>query len=1212
MQGTVSTTGFILALGAALVAVTGAEFESVRRFAVTPSGRGQPGLTLLSPESTGFAFTNTLTGDASLTNTVAHNGSGLALGDVDADGWVDIYLCNLEGPNRLFRNLGNWRFEELPLGEVACEGQFSTGVVLTDVDGDGDLDLLVNGIAAGTRLFLNDGKARWTEKKDAGLSRTASPTSLALADIDGDGDLDLYCPHYIDAMTLSDPTTKFALARQGNQWEVSKINGESGRSARWRGRFEVLPDGRVRELPEVHGLYRNEGGGRFTAIEQVSGTYQDEAGNPIPAPRDWGLAAMFRDINGDGAPDLYVCNDNVSPDRIWINTGKGEFRALAAAKIRHTSRSSMGVDFADLNRDGRDDFIVVDMLARDPARRKTQLVRDRPDPLDGERPNERPQFNRNMLFFGQPGGRFSERALFAGVAATDWTWCPLFVDVDLDGYEDLLLTNGFEHDVMDQDSQNDLAAGRRKFSEFQLKRSAQFRPSWRTPNAAFHNRGDGTFEAADHWGFNQTGLAYGAALGDLDNDGDLDVVVNNLNAAAGLYRNDAPGGRVAVRLRGRAPNTQGVGARVILSGGAVVQSQEMIAGGRYMSGDEVVRVFAANIADSKPLQLDVRWRSGALTTITNVSPNHRYEITEPAGAASVPREAAPKRPALFEDVSVLLAHRHVDQPSDELVRQPLLPRRLSRLGPGVAWYDLDGDGWEDLTVAGGLGGNLALFHNEKGEGFGKHAGAIAPEDQGSVVGWSDGQGNRRLLVALSNLENPARTNSAVEVYSPANWKEPVRLPTGVASPGPMTLADVDGDGDLDVFVGGRFRPGRYPEAVSSAIWRNDGGVLVPDIARSEVFKSLGLVCGATFADLDGDGRPDLALAMEWGPVRIFLNRGASFQEQTEVWGLGQLTGFWTGITTGDFDGDGRPDLAVGNRGRNSLHELVQPARLAMFHGDWNGDGGVQLMEAWAAGTNWFPVQDRGWLDRGFPRLHELFPTHAAFGRATVRDIPGIAAVAPLKAARLDSVVLLNRGGKFEAVPLPMEAQLAPAFSLNVGDANGDGVEDLFVSQNFFGSLWDLSRDDDGQGLWLVGRGDGRFAALDAETSGVTLPGEQRGAALGDFNHDGRVDLAVTQNNSETKLYVNRGATRGLRGTLVGSTPNPDAIGAQMRVVYPGDRRGPLRSIQAGSGYWSQDAATQVLGLSQPPVALWVRWPDGREQTVPLKEGQWNLRIVFQQ
>jgi hypothetical protein len=805
----------------------------------------------------------------------------------------------------------------------------------------------------------------------------------------------------------------------------------------------------------------------------------------------------------------------------------------------------------------------------------------------------------------------------AGVAATDWTWTPLFLDVDLDGYEDLLVTNGFEFDVMDQDSQDEIQNSRRRFTEAQLHRSMQFRPHWRTRNAAFRNRGDGTFEPAGRrWGFDDEGVSYGMALGDLDNDGDLDLVVNNLNEEAGLYRNDASGARIAVRLKGLPPNTHGIGARIQLMGGVMTQAQEMICGGRYLSGDQAVRVFAADPDTQAPMRLEVHWRNGAQNTIGTVLANHIYEISQPASIGR--REVASPAPvpvSWFEDVSSLIGHTHTEDAFDDWARQPLLPRRLSRLGPGISWADLDEDGWEDLIVAAGKGGRLAVYRNDQGRSFQKLDGTpVASGDQGAVVVLPDGQGSRSVLVATSNYELAPEAESEIAVYSPTNFAAPQRLPAGLASLGPLATADVDGDGDLDLFVGGRFRPGRYPELISSAIWLNEKGKLVASGPLSEPFRSMGMVSGATFADLDGDGRPDLALAMEWGPVRVFRNQGGHFEEVTAQWGFGDRPGWWTSVVAGDFDGDGRMDLACGNWGRNTAYELYQSASLRLFYGDWIGNGTVQMIESWRSGTNWFPVHDRTWLTRGLPQLAIQFPTHQAFGLATIRDLlgPAYGNAAVLEATELSSMVFLNQGNRFKAVPLPREAQLAPIFSVNVSDVDGDGIEDLFCSQNFFGTASDISRDDAGRGLWLRGIGRGMFTSLDASVTGIKVMGEQRGAALVDFNHDGRVDLAVSQNNAPTKLYVNRNAKPGLRVVLHGPRSNPDAVGAQIRVLYSAERRGPCRAIQGGCGYWSQDGAAQVVGLQESPVALWIRWPGGKEQSVPISHGESTLNVVFEQ
>ncbi len=1188
---------------------------------LTTQTGGRVGFRAMSPKEIGLVFTNAMTGDLYLTNAVAHNGAGVAIGDVDGDGWADVYLCNLEGPNRLFKNLGQWRFEARDIPEIACSDQRSTGAALVDVDGDRDLDLLVNGIGVGTRLFLNDGRGGFSEKRESGLSATASATSMALADIDGDGDLDLYCTHFIDVMRLADPTTRFALTRKGDGWEVSKINGESTRSPKWKGRFEALPDGKVRELPEIHGLYLNEGQGRFRPIENEPGTFSDAQGKPIPPYRDWGLAVMFRDIDGDGKPDLYVCNDNTSPDRVWINQGRGRFRELDPLKLRHTSRSAMGVDFADVNRDGRDDFFVVDMLAREHRFRMTQLVRDRPTPAESEDPMGRPQFNRNTLFLGRPGGYFTEVAWMAGLAASDWTWTTLFIDVDLDGYEDLLMTNGFEFDVMDQDSHSEIKDSGRRLTENQLKRSMQMHPRWRTRNAAFRNLGGARFEPADStWGFDLEGISYGMAAGDLDNDGDLDLVLNNLNAPAALYQNTGSGSRVAVRLRGRAPNTQGIGARISLESSRLTQSQEMIAGGRYLSADEALRVFAFDARADAGARLRVRWRSGRETVLEAVEGDRLYEVVEPPGE-NVPADGNPSptsssKPSLplFDDLTEVLNHRHADEDFDDWARQPTLPRRLSRLGPGVAWYDFDGDGWEDLLVAGGRGGSLGILRNLQGKSWAVLTNLpVAVADQGAVLGWPDGTGGRRVLVSVSNTELPPGSVSRIEIHAPGSGSvpPPESLPAGTHAVGALVTVDVDGDGDLDVWAGGRSRPSRYPESVPSQWWLNEQGKLVPDARRSAAFAAIGMATGACAVDLDRDGDADLAVATEWGPVRIFLNEAGAFRDATGAWGLADKPGLWSGLATGDFNGDGLPDLVCGNWGRNSQYELYQPVDLRLFHGDWAGDGVVQILEAWRSGTDWYPVHDRAWLSQGIPKVASEFKSHAEFSRATIPAIlklQGVATASWVGASELSSMVFLNRGGRFEALPLPAEAQWAPMFSVSVGDLDGDGHQDLLCSQNFFGTASDLTREDGGFGLVLRGRGDGRFEALDPEVSGIRVVGEQRGSALCDLDHDGRLDAVITQNHGPTRLFRNRTAVPGLRVVLHGGAGNPDGVGAELRLEEEQGRLGPLQTVGSGSGYWSQDAAVRVLSSTNKAVALRVRWPNRAEQRLPLTPSQKTVEV----
>lgn len=1209
---------------------------------VTLPTAGRTGFTEMPPALCGIGFTNLLAADRYLTNQILLNGSGVAAGDVDGDGWCDLYFCGLDGPNALYRNLSGWRFEEVtPAAGVACADQASTGAALADLDGDGDLDLLVNGLGRGTRLFVNDGRGRFTERTaTAGLRGGTGAHSLALADIDGDSDLDLYVVNYRTTTFRDEPTKRYRVATANQRFELLAVDGRPVTEPDLVGRFSVDRVQGVLENGEPDVLYLNDGHGQFTPVPWTDGRFLDEDVRPMSVPHDWGLSAQFHDLDADGDPDLYVCNDFQSPDRLWLNDGRGGFRALPRLAVRQTSIFSMGVDAADVDRDGHVDLFVADMFSREHARRQVQLMERRPDGAAADGVESRPQYSRNTLLWNRGDTTFAEIAQFGGVEASDWTWSPVFLDVDLDGFEDLLTVNGHIRDAQNIDIARQIDARIRQqkpswAEELRLRRL--FQPLL-TPNFAFRNRGDLTFEETGAaWGFNSRKVSQGLALADLDNDGDLDGVVNCLNEAPLLCRNDTCAPRIAVRLRGAGANTRGIGAVVgVRQPGLPPQSQEILSGGRYLSCDDALRVFAAAAPD-RPVELSVRWRSGARTVIPDALPNQLYELDEPPASPrtpAVPKAGTAAAPTRFEDVSARLGHVHHDEPFNDFERQPLLPHQLSGLGPGLAWFDLDGDGHEDLVVGSGRGGRPGVFRSDGRGGFtAVHTPAFdAPvtRDQNAVLGWHPRPGQTGLLAGSANYEDGGTNGPVVRLYDPAAGTVDDGLPGQPGSTGPLALADVDGDGDLDLFVGGRVIAGRCPEPASSLIFRNDGGRFQLDAGASRPFTKVGLVSGASFSDLDADGWPDLVLACQWGPVRLFRNHRGNLTpwDPPLAWAtngtalaspppaglrpsmLSELTGWWNSVTTGDFDGDGRPDLVAGNWGRNTKYQSHLAAPLHTYHADLNEDGWTELIEAYddpRLGKR-VPLRDWGTLARSVPALLRRYDSYTAFSAASVTELLGetLPAVNDLPVVTLDSVLLLNRTNHFEVRPLPREAQFSPVFGLAVADLDGDGCEDVFATQNCFGVAPLTSRYDAGLGVWLKGDGRGGFTAVPAHESGLRVPGEGRGVAAGDFDEDGRVDLAVGQHRGATLLFRNRAAAPGLRVRLAGPPENPTAVGAVVRVVYGDGTSGPAREWQAGGGHGSQDAATAVLGLAGPPVRVWVRWPGGTETTAPVASGATSI------
>lgn len=1099
--------------------------------ALSVPAEGRAGFTRLEASALGIGVTNRLSSSLSAQNQILLNGSGVAAGDVDGDGLCDLYFCTLTEGNHLYRNLGQWKFADMTtLAGVACEGQFSSGTCLVDLDGDEDLDLLVNSIGGGTRLFLNDGRGKFIEKTDAGFLRRGGSHSIAVADVDGDGDLDVYVTNYRTTTVRDNPI----------RVRLRQVNGRLVVPPPHEDRFLVhvtAPGkGSLIELGEADVLYRNEGNGTFTPIDwSGGGFFLDESAQPFgKPPLDWGLSALFSDLNGDGLPDLYVCNDFSSPDRLWFGNQQHQLQAAPSRALRHTSWASMSVDVADLDHDGYPELFVSDMLSASLNRRQTQKGNSSPAVQPEDEAWDRPQYLRNMLFWNQGDGTFREMAPFAGVEASEWTWGAAFLDVDLDGYDDLLLATGHGADMQDFDAAERIAQLRMKEPQLSAVVLMTNYPALNPPNVAFRNRGNLTFEpAGSTWGFNRPGITHGVILADLDNDGDLDVVTSDLNQSPGLYRNESNAPRIAVRLKsnGKQKNTHGIGARIRLLTGKSAQQKEVVAGGRYLSSDEPTRCFAANWAEGETAELEVRWPGGEISRINSLQRNQLYVVDGSASRPAInPAQLATPSKDWFEALSPNPFPVAPEAPSEEAVLQPLLPFPLSPRGTGCLVFDVDQDGFPDLVLGAARGKKPSFWLNHSGRSFEcLPASASMPElsgDVSSMTGFVISPEETCVLMAVARDENNETAGSAIMEFrirrrelSGTTWTDPIPMTIST-----LVMSDVDGDGDLDVFVAGRCVPRRYPDPAPAQWFRNESGRFIAERFGLNT-TSLGLMTGAVVADLTRDGRPDLVVATEWGTLKFFVNSAQGFVDRTEASGLSNATGLWTCMIAVDLDHDGVPELVVGNQGRNQMWNRFLDNPLRLYYGDFNQSGSwATLLAVRPPGFDrYFPLNDLNTLKRQVPRLGQLFASHSEFAQVTIDKLFEMAQVAEhhVEANHFEHGVFRLKGQHFEFVPLPMMSQLSVVNAMGTGDFNGDGHPDLILAQNGPAFGPDMVRQDAGSAMILIGDGHGGLTALRSQATGLHLIGSQTSVATADWDRDGRSDLVIGEVGRPPRVFLNR-------------------------------------------------------------------------------------------
>ncbi len=1128
-----------MALVAAGAACTGAPRPADDPTAALPASDGQQ-FTRLAAQVTGVRFANRLTESREVnvfTYRNFYNGGGVAIGDVSGDSLPELILSSNSEGSRLYLNLGGFRFRDITEASgITRGGPWTTGVVLADVDGDGRLDLYeshagqIEPAQRKNRLWLNqgvgaDGVPTFTERAEQfGIADDGYTTQSAFFDADRDGDLDLFVLN-----NSPQPASSFGVRNLRNE----------------------------RSLYGGHRLYRNDGA-RFTDISEAARIHGPEAA--------FGLGVGVSDLNRDGWPDLYVANDFFERDYVYLNDGNGGFTDVAETAMPAMSYFSMGMDIADVDNDGWPEVYTTDMLPETEARLKTVASYESYDVYRAKvRNGYHHQSMRNMLQRNNGDGTFSDVGRLMGVAATDWSWSALFADFDLDGAKDLFVTNGLARDVTSQDyvaflanneTMRDASSGRKV--DFMALITAM--SSTPIPNYAFRNVGGFRFASvAREWGLDTPSFSNGAAYGDLDGDGALDLVVNNTNADVFIYRNNArqvnPDRRfVQVRLAGDGKNRFGVGARVELFAGDTVQVQELYPARGFQSSVDYALTFGVGSRAAYD-SLVVTWPSGTRTVHAGGATNARVrvslaaEATAAASGAVVPspsvlRAAGPTSLLRIDGDSMRVPFRHVENDYVDFDRERLLPRMVSTDGPALATGDVNGDGLDDVFFGGAKEQSGQLLLQQSDGRFARSdsttfAADAVSEDVGALFFDADRDGDHDLYVVSGGNEfsegAPALQDRLYLNDGRGRFtKATSALPPETSAGSRVTAADVDADGDLDLFVGGRLIPGNYGAAPRSHLLRNDGRGRFTDVtdAFAPGLATVGMVTDAAWTDTNGDGRVDLVVVGDWMPITIYRNTGRGRLERATGLGLDRSEGWWNRILVDDVTGDGRADFVVGNLGCNGLLQATDSTPARLFVADFDRNGFVeQIVTTHHEGKD-YPLILRDDLLKAIPPLKAKYLNYKNYAGQSVTDVFPAADLerAVRREARscATSLVRSRPDGRYAIEPLPIEAQLAPMIGLASADFDGNGTVDLLLGGNFDAFPTQVGRMHASFGALLRNDGQGRFAARRPNEGGVRLEGEVRD--IQPLRTRAGVAWLVARNNDRALLL-----TRAPRRVAQGST-----------------------------------------------------------------------------
>ncbi len=1070
--------------------------------------------TLLSPTETGVKFKNIIKETEEFNvfeYGYLYNGGGVAVGDLNNDGLPDIYFTGNMVGSRLYINEGDWHFKEIAEeAGVFAEGLWNTGVTMADVNADGLLDIYVCRSAAKDSnkrknlLFINNGDLTFTEKAAIyGVADSGYSTQASFFDYDKDGDLDLY--------VLNHSTQEYA--------------GFGQITASLKKRKNTAYSDK---------LYKNENG-KFKDVSDEAGLISNVLG--------FGLGIAISDINNDNWPDIYVSNDYNEQDYLYINNQDGTFSESLEQFMGHTPLFSMGSDIADINNDGYTDMMTLDMLPEGNYRQKMVSGSDNYDKYSLlVKSGFYNQTMRNMMQLNNQGQSFSEIGQFSGVSNTDWSWTSLFADFDNDGHKDLFITNGYKRDYTNMDFMN--YAVQEKLNENKTgQRTAVLElldniPSTVEENYTYQNNGDLTFNKVNsEWGLDQKSLSNGAAYADLDNDGDLDLVVNNIDEEAFIYRNNSETltnhNFLKIILKGEGGNTFGIGSKVKLTLTNKVLLQEMMPTRGYQSSVDYNLVFGLG-ETTEIKELKVTWPNSKVQILQNIRSGQTLTLNQKDAIANDKVKEAPS-PTYFVDVSLdsVIPYIHSENNYTDFKREQLLPHKLSTQGPKIAKADINNDGLEDIFIGGAKGSAGKLFMQTKSGNFIPTNKALFDndkimEDIGALFFDADNDGDADLYVVSGGNEyevnSPELQDRLYFNDGRGNFeRHKGAVPTMLTSGSCVNSSDFDQDGDIDLFVGGRLIPGQYPTTPRSYILENDGKGNFKDVTKviNPSLEYLGMVTDALWSDFNGDDRADLIVVGEWMGIRIFKNSDGKLIETSENSGVQNSEGWWNKIVSGDFDADGDLDYVLGNFGLNSQLKASISEPVTMYAKDFDNNGSLDpIMCSYIMGES-YPVFSKDDLVGQLSGLKSRYLNYSDYADQKITDIftvEELSEAVVLKAKNFATSYLENLGNnQFKLSPLPHVTQFSPIYGILPGDFNKDGNLDILMGGNFFGTRVKYGRYDANKGTYLLGDGNGKFTPVNNINSGLSVDGEVRDIMLLEQADKSQL-LVFVKNNMALQVY----------------------------------------------------------------------------------------------